>query len=120
MFCALVEHVVVPLAREFDPGLVLISAGFDAHAEDPLAGCNVTEAGYAAMAASLRRVADELDIPLGVVLEGGYALGALSRSLVATLEQVAIEAPPAPDVAMGPVVEEARARLAGRWTSLRA
>ena len=42
---ALVEHVVVPAARAYAPQLVLVSAGFDAHADDPLAGCTVTEAG---------------------------------------------------------------------------
>jgi acetoin utilization deacetylase AcuC-like enzyme len=88
VFCALVDDVVVPKARDFAPGLLLVSAGYDAHREDPLAGCEVTDAGYAAMAGSMRGLADELDVPLGIVLEGGYALGALARSVVATLEAV--------------------------------
>jgi acetoin utilization deacetylase AcuC-like enzyme len=95
VFCSLVDHVVVPLAREYEPRLLLVSAGFDAHVQDPIGGCAVTDEGYAAMAASMRRLADQLDIPLGVVLEGGYSLGALARSLVATLEEVGAEAPSA-------------------------
>ena len=50
VFRSLVDGVAVPLAREFAPELVLISAGFDAHREDPLAECTVTEDGFAAMA----------------------------------------------------------------------
>jgi acetoin utilization deacetylase AcuC-like enzyme len=119
VFCSLVEHVVLPVLREYAPGLVLVSAGFDAHADDPLAGCRVTDEGFAAMAASMRRVADELEVPLGIVLEGGYALAALSRSLVATLEAAAEPAPPAPDVPPDPLAEAARARHSDRWASLR-
>ena len=58
---------------------MLISAGFDAHRDDPLATCRVTEAGFAGMTASLRRAADGVGAPVGLVLEGGYDLGALSR-----------------------------------------
>jgi len=116
VFCSLVEHVVVPLARAYAPGLVLLSAGYDAHAEDPLAGCDVTDDGYAAMAASMRRIADELEVPLGVVLEGGYALGALARSTVATLEAVGDPAAPAPDLPVDPLARDARERLAERWS----
>ena len=67
------------------PELVLISAGFDAHRDDPLATCRVTEAGFAGMAASLRRAAAEVGAPLGVVLEGGYDLGALAGSMAAVM-----------------------------------
>jgi acetoin utilization deacetylase AcuC-like enzyme len=85
-FCALVHSRVVPLAQEFRPQLILISAGYDAHAEDPLADCTVSEAGYATMTTAMRRLSEELQAPLGAVLEGGYALGALARSVAATLE----------------------------------
>ncbi len=116
---SLVDHVAVPLARAFAPQLVLISAGYDAHREDPLAGCEVTEAGFAAMTRSLRAVAAELRIPVGAVLEGGYALGALARSVAATLE--ALSTPDAPSHEEGevaPVAAVARQRLARWWPSL--
>src|SRR5690606_819699 len=83
---SLVEHIAAGLIRAWEPQLVLISAGFDAHRDDPLATCRVTEAGFAGMAASLRRAADAVRAPLGVVLEGGYDLGALSRSMAAVME----------------------------------
>ena len=84
-FRALVEHVVVPIAREYRPGLVALSAGYDAHRADPLAQCMLDERAYAAMAAAMRDVAGELGAPVLVCLEGGYDLDALASSVVATL-----------------------------------
>jgi acetoin utilization deacetylase AcuC-like enzyme len=92
VFCGLVQERVLPLAQSYEPQLVLISAGYDAHAEDPLADCRMSELGYATMTASLRQVCDELDAPLGAVLEGGYALGALARSVAATLAELSAPA----------------------------
>jgi acetoin utilization deacetylase AcuC-like enzyme len=82
----LVEHVVVPAARAYEPQLVLVSAGFDAHRDDPLATCRLTEESFAAMARWVVSLATELGVPFGAVLEGGYDLGALARSVAATLE----------------------------------
>ncbi|HEV7494594.1 histone deacetylase [Baekduia sp.] len=101
VFGSLVEHVAVPLARAYAPGLILVSAGFDAHADDPLAACEVTDAGYATMGASVRALADALEVPVGVVLEGGYDLAALSRGLVALLEVLGADGPvSAPELAV--------------------
>ena len=68
---------------------MLISAGYDAHREDPLADCEVTDAGFAAMAALLRDAGGELGVPVGAVLEGGYALDALGRGVAVTMQQLA-------------------------------
>ncbi len=113
VFGSLVEHVVVPAARAYDPELILVSAGFDAHLDDPLADGRVTDAGFATMAASVRAVADALRVPVGVVLEGGYDLGALSRGLVASLEVLAAEGPvAAPELDVHPLSERYRAQHA--------
>ncbi len=116
-FVSLVQHVVVPLARLYAPQLVLISAGFDAHLEDPLADCRVTEAGFAAMASLMCSTAAEQDAPTGAVLEGGYALGALACSVAATLEMLATD--PARlervEVAQSELAAAARARLRRWW-----
>jgi acetoin utilization deacetylase AcuC-like enzyme len=118
---SLVEHVVRPLARAYAPQLVLVSAGYDAHAEDPLAGCRVTDAGFAALAACARALADEAAAPLGIVLEGGYDLGALSRCFVETLAVAgASEAPAVPRVDADPLATAALARLSPRWPALAA
>jgi acetoin utilization deacetylase AcuC-like enzyme len=90
VFCGLVDQRVVPAATQFDPQLVLVSAGYDAHAEDPLADCEVTDGGFARMTASLRDLCAELGVPLGLVLEGGYALDALARSVDVTLAELAL------------------------------
>jgi acetoin utilization deacetylase AcuC-like enzyme len=117
---SLVDRIVVPLARDYRPQLMLISAGYDAHRDDPLADCLVTDAGYAAMTRSIRGVADSIGAPLGCVLEGGYALGALGRSVAATIAALAESDRAAPDepIANGAIAEEARARLSPWWPSL--
>jgi acetoin utilization deacetylase AcuC-like enzyme len=117
---SMLEHVVVPLGRSYAPQLILLSAGFDAHRDDPLATSTVTEAGFAAMTASVRRLAGELGVPLGLVLEGGYDLGALVRSLGAALEVLAAESvpPPDPGLPVDPGAREALLRLRPRWPAL--
>jgi acetoin utilization deacetylase AcuC-like enzyme len=76
------ESEVEPAVRAFAPDLVLVSAGFDAHAEDPLAEMEVTEDGFRELA---RRCA-ALGPRLAAVLEGGYNLATLPR-LVAAAEE---------------------------------
>lgn len=84
-FLSIVQNLITPLAAGFEPGLLAVSAGFDAHRDDPLADCMLDEAAYADMAASLRDCAAELGIPVLVCLEGGYALRALAASASATI-----------------------------------
>ncbi len=119
LYESLVQHVAVPLARAFEPQLVLISAGFDAHRDDPLGGCEVTEAGFASMAASVRGVCEELSVPVGGVLEGGYALEPLARSVAVTLLVLGAERKSrAPEAQVAPLAREACARLAPWWPGL--
>ncbi len=114
-FGSLVEHVLVPLAREYQPELLLVSAGFDAHARDPLAACRVTEAGFVAMTASLRRVSADLEVPMGIVLEGGYSVEALADSVCALVPTLgAATVPGAPRLERDPLSAAALERL-GRW-----
>src|SRR3954454_23792277 len=87
-FLALVQHVVAPIASEWKPGLLCVSAGYDAHRDDPLANCELDDAAYWDMAATMRDLAGALRVPLLICLEGGYSLAALSRSVVATLDAV--------------------------------
>lgn len=82
---SLVEHVVLPAARAFAPQLLLISAGFDAHRADPLADCQLESASFGELARHVRAFARELEIPIGVVLEGGYEPVALAESVRETL-----------------------------------
>ncbi|MDP8959590.1 MAG: histone deacetylase [Actinomycetota bacterium] len=78
--------MVEAVLRRFDPDWVLVSAGYDAHRADPLAGLALVEADYAAMAASLAEVAPGRLI---LFLEGGYNLPALQASVAATVRGLA-------------------------------
>ena len=86
VWLAVVDHVVMPAARAYEPELILISAGFDAHRADPLATCMLETESFTAMARRMRALADELGVPVGGVLEGGYDLDALAASVAATLD----------------------------------
>lgn len=92
-FLALVEHVVAPVARSFRPGLILISAGYDAHADDPLANCELSTADYADLTAAMRDLGRELEAPVMACLEGGYAPDALAASVLATVRALGDDAP---------------------------
>ena len=82
---SLLEHVVLRAARAFEPELVLISAGFDAHADDPLASCRLQTESFAKIACLVRDMARETNVPLGVVLEGGYNVPVLCECALVTL-----------------------------------
>ena len=87
------SEVVVPVLRQYDPDLLLVSAGFDAHERDPLAGMRLTSGAFGAMTMELRKVAEECcDGRLVLVTEGGYDLRALAESLEGVVESLAASA----------------------------
>jgi acetoin utilization deacetylase AcuC-like enzyme len=80
------QNIVIPVLRQFEPNLLIISAGFDAHERDPLGGMRVTTPAFAAMTGELRAVADECCRGRVVAaVEGGYDLQALGGSLDASI-----------------------------------
>ena len=109
-FCGLVEHVVLPAARAFDPDLVLVSAGYDAHRDDPLGECALQTSSYGQLARQIR----SLGKPVGYVLEGGYDLGALAASVAASMEDLTSEAAPS-SFPRGALVEQATAVVGRHW-----
>jgi acetoin utilization deacetylase AcuC-like enzyme len=89
------DAVVLPILRQFGPDLVLVSAGFDAHEQDPLGGMRVTTAGFAAMTAALRALAEEMcGGRLVAVTEGGYNLRALAECLRSAVHVLSDESAP--------------------------
>ena len=81
----------------------------------------MTEAGFAGMTASLRAACDAIGVPLGLVLEGGYDLGALAGSMTALMPVLVDESTPDPGtVERHPLAAEAVARLEPFWPGLRA
>lgn len=81
------EREALPLLDDFKPDLLMISAGFDAHERDPLAGCRMTTGGFRTLTALLIDAADRLcDGRVVLVTEGGYDLQALGECLEAVID----------------------------------
>jgi acetoin utilization deacetylase AcuC-like enzyme len=91
LWLSLLEDEILPAAASFDPQLVLISAGFDGHRDDPLAECRLEASTFARMATLVRDAASGWEAPVGAVLEGGYDLTALAESVVATMSALGAE-----------------------------
>jgi acetoin utilization deacetylase AcuC-like enzyme len=88
-YVAVFEQQLLPRALAYRPDCVLISAGFDAHYADPLAHMQVTEAGYRRMTQVVKEIAATCcQHRLISVLEGGYNLEALGRSVQAHVEEL--------------------------------
>ena len=116
-------RIVLPILRQFEPDLVLVSAGFDAHANDPLGGMRLSSGAFAAMTAELRAVADECCRGrIVAVTEGGYDLEALGTSLdasIAALQGSNAPAWPSSGIASNrgrAAADTARQALGGYWT----
>ena len=83
------DSLLMPIARQFQPEFVLVSAGFDCHFRDPLGGMRVTERGFLAMTRRMKRLAAEsCGGRLVAALEGGYDLKALVDSGRAVIEEL--------------------------------
>ncbi len=92
-YLELFQTVIEPICRQFEPEFVLISAGFDAHARDPLGGMVVTAEGFGLMARLLLRVArDHAQGRCAAILEGGYDLEGLQSSTRRVLDEMNGEA----------------------------
>ena len=83
------RDVVIPAIERFGPQWILVSAGFDPHRQDPLAGMNVTEAGFSQMARAVLQLAEVYcGGKVAFLLEGGYDLTALRSSVAGVLERL--------------------------------
>jgi acetoin utilization deacetylase AcuC-like enzyme len=88
-YAALFLQVVVPLAMDFKPDLILVAAGFDIHHQDPVGRMRVTEQGFAGLTRILMDIArDCCRDRLVLVLEGGYHRHALAASVIAVLHEL--------------------------------
>jgi acetoin utilization deacetylase AcuC-like enzyme len=117
------REVVTPIARAYDPQLVLVSAGFDAYDGDPLAGMRVTAEGYAALAGLCVEAASGAARGRVVAaLEGGYELDGLAKSAAAVTRVLLGEPSPAPAGEPHPVIDRLiaafRETLAPFWPVL--
>lgn len=78
----LIKKILVPVIKKYEPQLLLVSAGFDAHEDDPLSGIMLTSGCYGHMTKILMEAAQ---CPIGLVLEGGYNLRALADSVASAV-----------------------------------
>ncbi|MEQ1728655.1 MAG: histone deacetylase [Vicinamibacterales bacterium] len=110
------EQVVLPVLSQFEPDIVLVSAGFDAHERDPLGGGRLTTHAFAAMTAALRGIAERCcDGRLVAVTEGGYDLRTLGDCLRVVIDVLADEATPPVNWPQAPVASS-RGRAAATLT----
>lgn len=93
------REVIGPIAESYRPDMVLVSAGFDAHRDDPLGGMELSEDGFAVMCGAVRDFAADLGAPMVMTLEGGYDLAGLARSVHACIDVMVGST--APEVARG-------------------
>jgi len=97
-YAAAFDQVLAPLARRFQPQLILVSAGYDAHWNDPLASMQLSIPGYAALVQGLLASASELcQGRIVFTLEGGYHLDVLAHAVLTTLRQLSGQEQPISD-----------------------
>lgn len=119
LYAAVFAGLFVPLLREFGPGLILVSAGFDAHADDLLGGMALEDDSFRRFAALVTDLSREVGaVPPAFVLEGGYNLDALTESLAATMRGAGEEAPDWGYAGGVRQVDESRESLAPFWRDL--
>jgi acetoin utilization deacetylase AcuC-like enzyme len=82
-YFALWQRVLLPLIDQYKPELLLISAGYDAHARDPLGHMRISSQGFGQLAQAVAQRAAP-HCPVGLLLEGGYDLTALEESMAQT------------------------------------
>ena len=128
-YAGVLHRVLVPIATAFRPELILVSCGFDAHRDDPLASMQVSGAGYAEMTRIVRALATQLcDGRIAFLLEGGYAPSGLFEGTSAVLDVLLADEPPVlapePEAPPGSTLAHVVARVASahgrRYPGLRA
>lgn len=100
-FVPIYTHIFAPILQQYQPQIIVVSAGFDAHIMDPIGELSVTTAGFTQVVASLIQAAESsCQGKICFVLEGGYNLDALeacTRAAIAAMEAMTTEEPQLPD-----------------------
>ena len=92
VYAAIFNQVLTPVARQYEPELILVSAGYDIYHGDPLGTMAVSEAGFAYLTRVVKELAGELcNGRVVLTLEGGYSLQGLRDGVLATLGEMAGE-----------------------------
>ncbi|PSP76128.1 histone deacetylase [Halobacteriales archaeon QS_3_64_16] len=107
-YTSVFQQCFAPAIEAFDPDLLLVSSGFDAHEHDPISRMRVSTEGYGVLAAQTRDLAEQVGAGLGFVLEGGYGLDTLTESVTTVQEVFEGYEPVAPE---GDANERSRAAI---------
>ncbi|XP_040986012.1 histone deacetylase 5 isoform X1 [Juglans microcarpa x Juglans regia] len=120
-YLAVWDHILIPVSKEFNPDIIIISAGFDAALGDPLGGCRVTPYGYSAM---LKKLMSFAQGKIVLALEGGYNLDSIANSALACVEVLLEDKPIAGSSEAYPfestwrVIQAVRHELSDFWPTL--
>jgi len=119
-FGSIYAGIVAPILEQFQPELILVSAGFDAYYKDPLGDLEVTSGGYAAAAATLIKTADlHANGRICFVLEGGYSEEGLEKCSRAVMSEMESDDPSVPSRVESPlfdrISDKAKDTLTGFW-----
>ncbi|MBI2889162.1 MAG: histone deacetylase [Nitrospirae bacterium] len=121
-FRSVFDEILIPIAAEFRPALVMVSAGFDAHEDDPLGGMRVTGTGFAYMMKRLLEVsASSARGKVVLALEGGYSMRGLQESTQAVVRELLGDGEgevPEPSGAIGSYLDTLRAHFRTYWKGL--
>jgi len=120
-FLHIYQEILAPIAEQFQPDLVLVSAGFDIYDQDPLGSMRVTADGFGEITRCLRRIAEaHCRGRILLTLEGGYHVEGQARGVQRVLQALAEETtsgenPGDPSKTTGRIVEQVRARQKLYW-----
>ncbi|KAL5544609.1 hypothetical protein UlMin_008393, partial [Ulmus minor] len=120
-YLAVWDHILLPVAKEFNPDIILISAGFDAAVHDPLGGCCVTPYGYSVM---LKQLMSFSHGKIVLALEGGYNLESIANAMLACVEVLLEDKPLIGSLVADPlestwrVIQVVRQELSAFWPAL--
>lgn len=106
-----VEVAVAPAMRTFEPEVILVSCGFDAHIRDVLASQRLSSGGFGLLADATRQLSRELDAGCGVVLEGGYALDIIGNCARSVVDAFSGNIPDRPDESVDERLDDALAQV---------
>lgn len=120
-YFAVWDYILLPVALEFNPDMIIVSAGFDAAVRDPLGGCCITPYGYSVM---LKKLMDLAHGKVLLSLEGGYNLQSLANSVHACVQvlleekEIVGSSEAYPFESTWRVIENVRKKLSVYWSSL--
>ncbi|KAF8399592.1 hypothetical protein HHK36_015460 [Tetracentron sinense] len=120
-YLAVWDHILIPIAKHFNPDIILISGGFDAAVGDPLGGCRITPYGYSVM---MKKLMDFAQGKIVMALEGGYNLDSLANSVLACVKTLLEDKPIVGSSEAYPfestwrVIQAVRRKLSTFWPTL--